>query len=82
MMGSKELTELVLEAGVDVNLKDNKGKIPLQLAREKGHTEIVELLRKHEAEELLPPPHERQSPYLPSSKNLEVKFFFFRLKHL
>ena len=63
------MTELVLEAGVDVNLKDNKGKIPLQLAREKGHTEIVELLRKHEAEELLPPPHERQEAvYLKDSQ--------------
>jgi ankyrin repeat protein len=50
-MGNKELIELVLGAGADVNLKGSDGKTALQLAREKGETEIVELLRKHGAKE-------------------------------
>jgi len=34
-----------------VNLQDWRGKTPLLLAKEKGHSEIVELLLKHGAKE-------------------------------
>jgi len=47
LAGIKDL----VEQGADVNAKENKGQIPLQLAKDKGHTEIVELLRKHGAKE-------------------------------
>jgi ankyrin repeat protein len=50
-MGNQKLIELVLAAGADVNLKGSDGKTALQLAREKGQTEIVELLRKSGAKE-------------------------------
>ena len=34
-----------------LNIAMVKEKIPLQLAKEKGHTEIIELICKHEAKE-------------------------------
>ncbi|MHC4173859.1 MAG: hypothetical protein ACYTBX_09565 [Planctomycetota bacterium] len=37
--------------GADVNLKRGGVQTALQSAREGGHTEIVELLRKHGAKE-------------------------------
>jgi ankyrin repeat protein len=50
MMGSTELTELILEMGGDVNAESKTGETPLDLAKQ-GGPEIVELLRKHEAKE-------------------------------
>ncbi|MFC1781509.1 hypothetical protein ACFLZ8_04545 [Planctomycetota bacterium] len=34
-----------------MNIANNAGLTPLYLARQRGHTEIVELLREHGAEE-------------------------------
>ncbi|MHC4464267.1 MAG: ankyrin repeat domain-containing protein [Planctomycetota bacterium] len=50
MMGSKELTELILEAGGDVNAESTTGETALDLAKQGGR-EIAELLRKHGAME-------------------------------
>jgi len=46
-----KIVELLLSKGADINAKDNNGKTVLQLAKDNGHTEIVELLRKHGAKE-------------------------------
>jgi hypothetical protein len=42
---------LIVKAGADVNVKDVGGETALSVAKAKGHTEIVELLRKHRAGE-------------------------------
>ena len=46
-----KVVELILSKGADVNAKDGDGRTPLYYAKEQGHTEIVELLRKHGAKE-------------------------------
>jgi len=46
-----EIVKLLIAKGADVNLKDSDGRTPLWLAKEGGHTEIVELLKKHMATE-------------------------------
>jgi ankyrin repeat protein len=45
------MTQLLITKGADVNAKGNSGETALSVAKEKGHTEIVELLRKHGARE-------------------------------
>ena len=42
--GHKEVAELLIAAGADVDAKDNTGWTPLQMAASNGHKEIVELL--------------------------------------
>jgi len=49
--GHKDIVELLIAKGADVNARDAEGRTPLSYAKEEGHTEIVELLRKHEAKE-------------------------------
>jgi len=45
----KDVVELLLAHGADVNAKDDKGKTPLDVAikSEQSNKEIIELLRKH-----------------------------------
>jgi ankyrin repeat protein len=51
LRGHKDVAELLIAKGADVNVKNNQGRTPLSLAKKKGHNEIVELLRKHGAKE-------------------------------
>jgi ankyrin repeat protein len=45
--GEKEVAELLIAKGADVNAKDEDGETPLDWAIEKNHTETADLLRKH-----------------------------------
>jgi len=49
--GQKTIAEILLAHGANMDTRDWYGKTPLSLAKENGHTEIVELLRKHGAKE-------------------------------
>ena len=44
---SIDVAEVLISAGADVNAKNKDGKTPLTMAIEKGHQEVVDLLRKH-----------------------------------
>ena len=50
-VGGKTAVEILVNHGADVNLKDWNGKTALVWAQDKGHIEIVELLKKHGAKE-------------------------------
>ena len=45
--------ELLLRAGVDVNMKGDMGSTPLHYASREGNCELIELLLRHGADELL-----------------------------
>ena len=47
--GYKEVAELLIAKGADVNAKIIVGSTPLDWAVEEGHTETANLLRKHGA---------------------------------
>ena len=48
--GHKEIAELLIAAGADVNAKDELlGRTPLDWAISRNHIEIADLLRKHGA---------------------------------
>jgi len=49
--GYRDVVKLLIAKGVDVNAKDNDGKTPLALAKSEGHEKMIELLRRHGAEE-------------------------------
>jgi ankyrin repeat protein len=49
--GNKELVELLIQNGADVNAIGDQGETPLGLAKQLEHSEIVELLQKHGAKE-------------------------------
>jgi ankyrin repeat protein len=46
-----EIIELLISKGADINARDNDGKTPLSLAKERGLTEVAEILRKHGAKQ-------------------------------
>ncbi|MFB0555182.1 MAG: ankyrin repeat domain-containing protein [Phycisphaerae bacterium] len=48
---SKDMVKLLIARGANVNAKNRAGRTPLWYAEKEGHTEIVELLRKHGAKE-------------------------------
>merc|ERR1719266_574917 len=45
--GRLDMVELLLEAGADVNIRDEDGSTALMCAAEHGHMEIVKLLMRH-----------------------------------
>jgi len=45
--GHKEIVELLIDAGADVNAKNNSGETPLDMGIQLKQTEIADLLRKH-----------------------------------
>ncbi|MGB2863329.1 MAG: ankyrin repeat domain-containing protein, partial [Sedimentisphaerales bacterium] len=49
--GNKDIVELLISEGANVNARDGASRTPLWYAKDKGNTEIVELLRKHGAKE-------------------------------
>ena len=49
--GNTEITQLLLDAGADVNAKNVYGSTELMEASYRGHTEIVKLLREAGAKE-------------------------------
>jgi hypothetical protein len=50
-LGHIDIVRTLLQAGADANMKDEKGLTALAWALVKGHTDIVELLKKHGAKE-------------------------------
>ena len=42
-----DAAELLISAGANINLKDNEGNTPLDLAVSKGYSKLAALLRKH-----------------------------------
>jgi ankyrin repeat protein len=44
--GSVEIVRMLIEAGAWVDVRTDEGRSPLDFAREKGHTEIAELLTR------------------------------------
>ena len=47
--GNRRAVELLLKAGIDVNLLGDMGCTPLHYASMKGHKDIIQLLMKHGA---------------------------------
>jgi ankyrin repeat protein len=48
---NSEILTILITNGADINMPDNKGETPLQLAIRKSRTEMAELLRQHGAKE-------------------------------
>ena len=48
---SKELTNLLIEKGADINTKTKNGSTVLKIAQDIGRKEIVEILKAHGAKE-------------------------------
>lgn len=44
--GHLDIVQLLVKNSADVNTKDRRGQKPLDVAQQRGQTEIVELLRK------------------------------------
>ena len=47
--GHKEIAELLIAKGADVNVKNEDGETPLDWANWRSHAETADLLRKHGA---------------------------------
>lgn len=54
--GNPAITAALLDAGADADRRDGLGRTALEWARKLGHKTLVEILRKHGARSLSPPP--------------------------
>lgn len=43
-LGNEKIVKMLLEAGANVSAKDINGRTPLEIAKKKGHTQIIDLL--------------------------------------
>jgi len=50
-IGNKDLAELLLSKGADVNAVNNKGVTPLAVAIQNGHDAVILFLRAHGGKE-------------------------------
>jgi len=50
-MGHTETVKVLLEGGASLTARDKRGETPLQHARERNHTEIVQILEAAGARE-------------------------------
>jgi ankyrin repeat protein len=46
--GHAESAQSLIQGGADVRIKDEMGRTALAYAKERGHTEVVEMLKKAE----------------------------------
>ncbi|OEY86820.1 hypothetical protein BIY23_02200 [Wolbachia pipientis] len=46
-IGHQNITRLLLDSGADPEIRNKDGKTALDLAKEAGHTEIIDMLEKH-----------------------------------
>ena len=49
--GHKDVVSMLLDAGAQVDAKDNSGSTALMIASWNGHKDVVEVLKKHGAKE-------------------------------
>ena len=49
--GHANIVEILLARGADTNAKDHRGRTALDLAEDRGRTEVANLLRQHGAKE-------------------------------
>ncbi len=50
-LGHTDVVKLLLTAGADVNAKASDGHTPLSIAKKRGHTQIIKLLKEYGAED-------------------------------
>lgn len=60
--GQKPVVQLLIAAGADVNIRNKQGRTALDLAEQRGHTEVVRLLRMPGAKDKSALEHDGKTP--------------------